>query len=346
MKKLLLAILFFPLISFADPVPKGNSFQFRGGSNHIGEYEVSDRFGKVSQKWEFHANSAIRSTPLAFENLILFGSGDHQFYAVDSSKGILRWKFTADGPVHSSPAVYSNTVYFNTTSNTLYALDVRSGKLKWKKQLGANLPYQWGFDYYVSSPMIDQKILYTGSGDGNLYALDPLTGNVKWKYNVNARIRSTPATDDKKIYFGDVSGKVYALDKSNGSLAWQFSTIGDTLTNENFGFDRKAVIASPAIASNMVIVGGRDGYLYAINAATGEQTWQFDYQVSWVISSVAIKNNKVVSATSDGSFVHALDLNTGKELWRFKSTAPVWASPCIVNDKVIASINDGFIYCL
>ena len=46
---------------------------------------------------------------------------------------------------------------------------------------------------------------------------------------------------------------------------------GDTLKNEKFGFDRRAIIASPVVAGNKVIVGGRDGFLYAVDKDTGKQ---------------------------------------------------------------------------
>ena len=150
----------------------------------------------------------------------------------------------------------------------MYALDAGTGKLKWRKQLGNDLPYEWAFDYYISSPLISDETVYTGSGDGNLYAMNAANGTIQWTFNAGTRIRSTPAVYDNKIYVGDCSGKVYALNKT-GKVLWQFATNGDTMRNENFGFDRKAVIASPAISNNVVVVGGRDGYLYGINRSGG-----------------------------------------------------------------------------
>jgi eukaryotic-like serine/threonine-protein kinase len=319
--------------------------QFRGNEVHTGLYKDATAYSSVKLKWSFKTGNAIRSTPLVNGNKIYIGSGDHYLYAFDTSGNVL-WKFKADGPVHSSPCILKNTLYFSSRSNSLYALDAQSGKLKWQKQLGKDLPYEWLFDYYVSSPLVAGETIYTGSGDGNLYALNATNGNMQWKFNAGSRVRSTPALYENKVYFGDCSGKVYALDKSNGRQVWQFAIHGDTMRNENFGFDRKAVIASPAIANNTVVVGGRDGYLYAIDAQTGKQKWEFDYKVSWIISSVAIKDSIVVTGTSDGRFINALNLNTGKEIWRFNVTAPVWASPSIVGDKVFNAVNDGLVYCL
>ena len=314
--------------------------QFRGNEAHTGLYKEQDVYSSARLHWSFNAGSAIRSTPLIAGNKIYMGSADHYLYALDTT-GKLLWKFQADGAVHSSPAIDNNTVYFNSRANTLYALNASNGKLKWKKNFGNDLPYEWAFDYYVSSPLISDGIVYAGGGDGNLWALNAANGNGYWKFNAGSRIRSTPAVQGDKLYVGDCGGLVHALNKKTGMPLWRFATNGDTLLNENFGFDRKAVIASPAIAGNTVIVGGRDGYLYAIDAQTGTKKWQFDYKVSWIISSVAIKDSIVVTGTSDGRFINALRLDDGKELWRFAVSAPVWASPSIVGDKVFNAVNDG-----
>ena len=348
MTKLISAIAISITCSLAaianDPPPADNQTQFRGNEAHTGVYNDPSAYTSIKQKWTFQAGNAIRSTPLVHGNKLYFGSGDQFFYAMDTSGNVL-WKFKADGPVHSSPSLHKNTVYFTSRANSIYALDANTGKLKWHKQLGKDLPYEWAFDYYISSPLISEETIYTGSGDGNLYAVNASNGNVQWTFNAGARIRSTPAVYDNKIYVGDCSGKVYALNKT-GKVLWQFATNGDTMRNENFGFDRKAIIASPAISSNIVVVGGRDGYLYGIDAQTGTRKWIFDYKVSWIISSVAIKDTIVITGTSDGRFINALNLNTGKELWRFMTGAPVWASPSIAGDKVFNASNDGLIYCL
>lgn len=346
MAKLLTAFFaLFAFSAFANKPAPDNDAQFRGNESHTGLYHDNNTYSSIKLKWSFKAGNAIRSTPLILGNKVFVGSADNYLYALDNSGSVI-WKFKADAAVHSSPAAYKNMICFNSRANTLYAVDQSSGKLKWQKQLGNDLPYEWAFDYYISSPLISGATIYTGSGDGNLYALDAATGNIQWKFNTGSRIRSTPAMYEGKIYFGDCAGKVYALDKSTGKPAWQFATKGDTLKNENFGFDRKAVIASPAVANNTVIVGSRDGFLYGIDAQTGTKKWEYNYNVSWIISSVAIKDSIIVTGTSDGRFINTLRLQDGKELWRFAVNAPVWSSPSIVGDKVFNAVNDGNVYCL
>ena len=91
--------------------------------------------------------------------------------------------------------------------------------------------------------------------------------------------------------------------------------MGDSLKNENFGFDRKAILSSPVVYGNKIVFGSRDGILYCVDT-NGKLVWTMDHKVSWVISTVAIKDTFVVTGTSDGHFVQAVHLNTGKEIWK------------------------------
>lgn len=321
--------------------------QFQNGNAHLGVYLKATPGNVAELQWRTKTGGAVRSTPAVAGNNVIIGSTDGHVYCLTRSSGEQRWKFNADGPISSSAACKDGIAYFVSRKNTLYAVRTSTGTLAWKKSLGIPLPYEWGFDYYVGSPAIEGGTLYVGSADGNVYALHLNTGNERWKFTTSSPIRSTPAVDETNIYFGDCSGKVFALDKSTGRPVWQFSTVGDTLNNEKYGFDRKAVISSPTVYKEKIVVGGRDGFLYALDRTTGRKLWDYDYQVSWIISTAAIKDDILVTGTSDGRFFHALDVSTGKQLWRFPVLGPVWASPAITkNDRVIIPSNDGYVYCV
>ncbi|HVX51531.1 MAG TPA: PQQ-binding-like beta-propeller repeat protein, partial [Chitinophagaceae bacterium] len=317
--------------------------QFRNGPQHTGIYDAGTPFNNVSLHWQFSTGGAVRSTPLVAGGKIYFGSADHRLYCLDTT-GKQLWRFEAAAGVHSSPAVSAGLVFFNDRDNNLYALNAATGRLQWKRNLGQTPVYEWSFDYYLSSPLIAGSTVYCGSGDGNMYAIDKATGNIQWKYNTGAIIRSTPAFHNNQVFFGDCDGRFYSINALTGKLTWMLKLNGDTMHNEEYGFDRKAVIAAPAIAGNLLVAGDRAGYLYGINERTGEKSWQFDYHVSWVLSSVAIKDSIVVAGTSDGAFINALNLYTGKELWRFQIQAPVWASPIITGNTAICPGNDGILY--
>jgi eukaryotic-like serine/threonine-protein kinase len=228
----------------------------------------------------------------------------------------------------------------------LYSLNAVTGKLNWKIDFGKSLDYAWGFDYYYSSPtVIDNKILI-GSKDGFVYNVSVTDGKTLWKFKTDGIVRSTPAVKDNTVFFGDTDGLLYAVDLNTGKETWRFKTFGNGFNNENFGFDRRAIISSPTIANDKVIFGCRDGFFYAVNISTGKELWHVDHEVSWVISSVAVKDSIVVTGTSDGRFVQAVSVNTGKQIWKFKTVSIVWSSPVIYNNKVYIGSQEGVLYCL
>lgn len=315
---------------------------FRNDAAVNGVYTGND-FSTLTFLWKYKTGGAVRATPLYNNDQIFFGSGDSNFYALEAATGKKVWQFKAGAAIHSSAAIAGNKVYFNDRSNNLYALNVSNGKLSWKTSLGQSLAYDWGFDYYQSSPLVKDNTVYTGSGDGNLYAINADDGKIKWTFKAGSMIRSSPCIAKELLYFGDCNGKIYSLDAGSGKHQWTYSTIGDTLQNDFFGFDRKAIIASPVINDNKCIIGSRDGYLYSLDAVSGKELWKYNFDVSWVISTVAIKDSMVVCGTSDGKIVTCINLDTGKETWR-AATSLVWASPVIISNTVLTAQNDGSIY--
>jgi hypothetical protein len=71
-----------------------------------------------------------------------------------------------------------------------------------------------------------------------------------------------------------------------------------------------------------------------------------NHNISWVISTPAVKESLVVTGTSDGRFVQAINAESGKEIWKFKTPQVVWSSPIIVDEVVYAADFDGQLYCL
>lgn len=345
----LLGTLMFCLLPnwfFAQNTAVATGGVFRGGANKNGVYAGSD-FNSISHtKWQFKTGAAVRSTPLVDQGKVYAGSADGFLYCLDAGTGKKLWAFQAGFAINSSPAMSKDKVFFTNKKNQLFALNKLTGQKIWQSDLQADLPYAWGFDYYQSSPLVQAGTVYVGSGSGAVFALNEADGKIKWNFKTASLVRSSPALAQNTLYFGDLSGKVYALDAASGAKKWQFATNGDTINNERFGNDFKAILASVAIKDNIAVIGGRDGYLYAINASTGQEIWHYSFNGSWVISSVAIKDSVVVMGTSDGRVVKAFNLFTGKEKWTHATPTIVWSSPIIVGNTVAAVVNDGFMHIL
>jgi outer membrane protein assembly factor BamB len=330
--KLLLAIIFQSILFSASSQTQTN--MFRGTALHISSITSNKQIIFGEKAWMFNADAPIRTTVVCNNNNIFFGSSKGIFYALDKNNGAIKWQYNTGYAIESSAALFNDNVFFSDNKQTLYALNESTGKLVWKFDFGNSLNYDWGFDYYYSSPTIADGKILIGAKDGFVYSIDATNGKVIWKFKTDGIVRSTPAVENNAVYFGDVEGILYKVDFNTGKEIWRFKTTGNSLKNEDFGFDRRAIISSPVITQNKILFGCRDGFLYAVNKKTGKEDWNMDHHVSWVISSIAVKDSIVVTGTSDGRFVQAINLNTGNEIWKFKTVSLVWSSPIIFNNAV------------
>ncbi|HKC37055.1 MAG TPA: PQQ-binding-like beta-propeller repeat protein, partial [Chitinophagaceae bacterium] len=317
---------------------------FRNNAVHNSLVVTSNDLIYDVKAWSFFAGAPVRSSPLIGGNTIFFGNTGGNFFAINKTTGKLIWQYNTGFSINSSAASQNGKLFFSDNKQTVYALKETTGQLIWKFDLANKQAYPWRFDYYYSSPTLYENKLIIGGDDGYLYMLNQNDGKLVWKFKSKGIIRSSAAVFDNTIVVGDMDGTLYALDIKNGNQKWNFKTVGDSLNNENFGFDRKAILSSPVISQNKILFGCRDGFLYCLDAS-GKLLWKMDHRVSWVISTVAVKDSIIVTGTSDGRFVQAVNLNTGKQIWKTQTNTLHWSSPIVVNNQLYIGGFDGNEYC-
>jgi outer membrane protein assembly factor BamB len=322
-----------------------NLGMFRGNAVHDSYVATGKDRVYDTKAWQFFAGAPVRSTPLVTNGTVYFGSTKGDFFAIDKKNGQLKWTFHTGQPINSSAAVKNEKLFFTDNTQTLYCVNKTNGKKIWEFKMGEKVAYPWRFDYFYSSPVLYEDKLIVGSDDGYLYNLDQKDGKLTWKFKSKGIIRAAAAVYQGMVLFGDTEGNFYAVDWKTGKEKWVFKVKGEAMNLEEYGFDRKAIFGAPVISQNKIVFGARDGFLYCLDTE-GKQVWVVDHQVSWVISTVAVKDSFVVTGTSDGRFVQAVNLHTGKEIWKFRPNSLFWSSPLIVDNKVYAGSFDGILYCL
>ena len=126
--------------------------------------------------------------------------------------------------------------------------------------------------------------------------------------------------------------------------AWVFSMGGEKQRGQE---------TQPLIYDGVMYVTGSYSRLYAIDARTGEELWQYDARLpegilpccDVVNRGAAIWNDKIIFGTLDARLV-ALDLKTSKVVWRdeiadYKAGYSYTAAPLIVNGLVITGNSGG-----
>ena len=337
------------LIACSQQHPPQGTAMFRGDPQHTGVYNTAgvDRLGGVL--WQFRTDGPVRSSPVISGDWLYVGSSDGHVYALNRHSGSMLWSVDVTRPVSSSPAVTRGLVIVGDRAGVFHALEVGNGAQRWRFETGDLIPWEWGFegwDVYTSSPVIVDSVVLFGAGDGNLYAVELTEGRELWRFATEGRVRSSPAVAANVVYVGSADGRVYAVDLATGDERWRYETEGASHVSAEFGFDRKSIIASPAISDGTVYVGSRDGFMYALDRATGEFKWRADHSVSWAMSSPAIRQGVLYSGTSDGQFIHALAVGSGEEDWRSDAAGYTWSSPAVAGNTVYIGDGGGYLRAL
>lgn len=324
------------------------SVMFRGGPAHMGAYPATTgSYGGIA--WRLQTGGPVRSSPVVIEGTLFVGSSDGGVYAVDAERGTLRWRYDAGAPVTSTPAVSATLVVITATDGSVHALARSTGRRVWRTATGPDMKLAWGYesgDTWTSSPVLVDRTVLVGSGDGGLYALDLTRGRVRWRAATGGRIRSSPAVAGADVVVGSYDGKVYAFDRATGRERWQFATEGTRFKSDTFGYDRKSIQSSPAIAGGVVLAGARDGFFYGLDLATGRERWRQDHKISWVNCSAAVAGGTAYVGSSDGAFLQAVNLSTGQELWRADTLGIIWASPSVAGEVIYTATTRGPLYAI
>jgi alcohol dehydrogenase (cytochrome c) len=136
----------------------------------------------------------------------------------------------------------------------------------------------------------------------------------------------TPIVHDGVIFLQTIPDTVLAIDGANGDILWRYQYKANGQASRKMGL---------ALQGERVFVPTSDLHVVALNARTGEVAW--DHPIAsdaptqgrgqlQLRSAPLIVKDKVIqgvtsSFTPGGGFILALDINSGRELWRFYTIA-------------------------
>ncbi len=230
----------------------------------------------------------------------------------------------------SSPLVVDGLL-FTTTGNgvdeghvnvpvpmapSFIALDATTGELVWENALPGEgiLHGTWSNPAYGVIKGRAQ-VIFPG-GDGWVYSFGPKTGELLWKFDANPKdskwvlggrgtrnnLISSPVIWDDKVYIG------VGQDPEHGEGPGNFWAIDATLDGDvtetgkvwhRGGRDFYRTISTVAIADGILYASDLSGFLYALDAATGEHFWTHDLLAA-VWGSPYVADGRVYIGDEDG----------------------------------------------
>lgn len=204
-------------------------------------------------------------------------------------------------------------------------------------------------DGFVSLPVIANGEAFVLSREREdtsvvvrIYVMDPLTGSLLRSFNLYGVEYPcvSPAVADGTIYVSTEilpsrSG-LYAIDILSGRVLWSYNT------TEYF-------FSPPTVKNGMVYMatgpgGGSQldwGYIYALNASTGNLLWNFPLVggAKPSATSPTVDDGRVFISSSEGD-LYALDAKSGFLIWSSRGYHPT------VKDGILYVANTGSIHAL
>jgi outer membrane protein assembly factor BamB len=272
--------------------------------------------------WTYDAGAPIWGGVTYGDGTVYVGDDAGVLHAVDAATGRQRWRVATGGAIRARPTLEGQTLYVPSDDGLLYRVDAADGRVRWKIPVVEG-EFKRGdrFDFYAGSAVIEGGTLYLGTGDGRVHALDPADGSTRWTFRAGDAVGSTPAVADGRVFVGSFDGNVYALDAASGEVLWQHDT-------------GAPVSSSAAVAGNRVLIGSRSYDLFAFDAATGEIDWQYYYWFSWIDSDPTVVGDTAYIGSSDALKVLALDVESGRPRWTFRTGGWSWAKTAVADDVV------------
>jgi alcohol dehydrogenase (cytochrome c) len=242
----------------------------------------------------------------------------------------------------------------NLYTNSVWALRPKTGELVWYYQTTPNDP----FDYdAVQTPVVatlkvegkPRKVVMQANRNGFLYVLDAASGKllagnaydkVNWADGIDL-VTGRPRVTD--VFKGALEGRLVTVWPSvSGVTNWQHMSfspktqkvyvntlhIGMTYqADEPKPLKPGAPSGTPSVKRTVVVDDPNvRGHLKAVDPMTGKSLWETPYTSPNFSSTMVTAGNLVFTGVMTGEF-HALDADTGKVLWSWKSPSGIMGHP-------------------
>jgi outer membrane protein assembly factor BamB len=300
--------------------------------------------------------------PAAYEDIVLFGSTNSQFYAA-SYDGRMVWEYTAGARIKSDPLAENDSVIFSSYDGHVYKMAVEDKKMQWVFPDNAaeelpGPPTNPKIKAYTDAVQARIKVAADCAANAQAAEAEGKTAEIcsagaepvppasekgaEWEWPPADFAYSSPIHVGKLIILGNMDWNVYAIDADSGQLAWR-TRLNGTVTSSPVAGDGVVYIGSNGR------LGGKspeDGRLYALDSKTGKIVNSFQAK-NEINSSVRIVGDNLFFGDVSGN-VYCLDAKTLKEKWSFKTNGPIRARPAAYKSLIFigAGVGDNQMYAL
>ena len=271
------------------------------------------------QVFDYDFQTAIEATPMIYDSVMYIGRIDGIMTAISLSQKDTLWNFETMGQLSASAnCAYINnkqTVVFGSYDYYLYCLDIASGKEINRFESG----------YYINGAVaVQERYVLFGGCDAWLRVIDCQSGIASDSLLLDEYIPASPAIMDNYCYIGDYSGNIYELQLEKGKIVAHkkiaqaaaddaafvsvpavtaeslfFLTDDQNLhsisrkdgkVNWKYLMKGKSGESSPVVCKDKIIVCSKNGFVYILDANSGNLVWEYDAGEQIIASPAVIKN--------------------------------------------------------
>ena len=201
-------------------------------------------------RWEYSPAVGLNAVSVSVGPSVFVSGFDGNVYAVDPESGEERWWFATGGSAVLPPVVSGDVVQVGSSDGRIYGVDVANGSERWRTPASGA----------IRTLTTSAGILYTLGSDGTTAAFDAASGVPRWRVEDD---QGDTAIGLLVGTGGGVSvsgGTVRAWDLATGSERWRVGA---------------PIVPKIVVADGLVLIGGADGSLHAVDAVQGMERWRF-----------------------------------------------------------------------
>ncbi|MDZ7393900.1 MAG: PQQ-binding-like beta-propeller repeat protein [candidate division KSB1 bacterium] len=282
-------------------------------------------------RWKFQTGGPVHGRPDIAEGCVVCGAGDSCVYCLRTCDGSLRWRVFVGAPVVGSVRIEHGVVFVGDGHGAMHALELASGRTLWT--------FRGAGGFIETRPLLYRGKVIFGAWDGYLYAVDASGGREVWRWQGGrpGRLYSPaacwPVAAKGKVFIVAPDRHMTALDAESGREVWR---TGRHRVREAIGLsedssrvyvrcmvDTVVAIASAAEApepvwlspcgygydiapsmpvehEGLLLFGTKNGYVYALDAATGAVAWRHRLGVTVVNTVTPAGHRKLAATDADG----------------------------------------------
>jgi len=303
---------------------------------------VSEPHGRVRA---YNAASGKRLWSARFENIeieggtgyadgmVLLGTKKGQVIALNASTGARLWSADVSSEVLAPPTAQAGVVVAQTVDGKVFGLAETTGHQLWMQEHSVPALSLRG----TSTPLIVSDVVVTGMANGKLAAYRLTDGQQIWEVPVSEPhgrseierlidVDAPPLVVGGTLYAAAYHGKLVAFNLQTGRILWS----------------RKiSVYSGMAVGVNNIYVSDENGYVTALDLATGASVWrQEGLHGRWLSAPVVVGDTVAVGDFK--GYVHWLSTDDGHFVARYRiGSDAILAAPVATAETLYVADQDG-----